>query len=273
MVPASNGSSPGAAPLLELRGIGVRFGGIAALSGIDLELRPGEVCGLIGPNGAGKTTLFDVVSGITAPTAGTVVLRGGDVSSWSPGRRARAGVRRTFQQVQVFGWLTVEDNVLAGLEWRGGGGGFVADMVRWPGRRRRERDRRARVAEALGLCGLDGVRDNPASALPTGLARMLELARATVDPPAVLLLDEPSSGLDAAEATRLAERVRAVRDEHGCAVLLVEHDVSFVMSLCDRVVVLDLGRVLTAGTPAEVRADRAVQDAYLGTGAATAGAA
>ena len=259
-------SSTDAPPLLDLRGISVRFGGVVAVDGADLTLPAGEACGLIGPNGAGKTTLFDVISGITAPTTGTVTLLGRDISSWGPGRRARSGVRRTFQQVQVFGWLSVEDNVLAGLEWRGGGGGAVADMVRWPGRRRRERERRDRAGEAIAPCGLEAVRDVAASVLPTGLARMLELARATVDPPALLLLDEPSSGLDAAEAARLAERVHAVRDAYGCAVLLVEHDVSFVMSHCDRVVVLNLGRVLAAGTPAEIRGNGSVQEAYLGTG-------
>jgi branched-chain amino acid transport system ATP-binding protein len=179
-------------------------------------------------------------------------------------QRARRGLHRTFQRVQAFGWLSVEDNVLTALEWRGGGGGLVADLVASPTRRRRERERRRRVAEVLELCGLTAVQDEMASALPIGLARMMELARAIVDPPRVLLLDEPTSGLDETESARLGERIQSIRRDEGCAVLLVEHNVGFVMRHCDRVAVLDLGRILTVGKPEEVQADPAVRNAYLG---------
>ncbi|NEB81566.1 ABC transporter ATP-binding protein [Streptomyces sp. SID14478] len=242
--------------LLRAEGIGVRFGGIRALDGVDLRLAAGEVCGLIGPNGAGKTTLFDVVSGIRRPDAGRVLLDGVEVTRRSPVWRARHGMRRTFQRQQLFGQLTVADNLLVAQEWRRGG----ADA-----------DRSGALLEA---CGLQAFSDAYAGTLPVGRARMVELARAAADRPRVLLLDEPASGMTAEERALLAATVRRLAEEDGCAVLLVEHNVAFVMELCARVVVLDLGSVLAEGTPAQVRADVRVREAYLGThGEATHGEA
>jgi ABC-type branched-subunit amino acid transport system ATPase component len=249
---------------LQLSDITVRFGGIAALSGVTFDADAGHVVGIIGPNGAGKTTLFDVISGVRTPDEGRVGISGKDVTSTSATRRARLGLRRTFQRVQPFGWLTVEDNVLAALEWRSGGGGFVADLVAFPTRRARERTRRERVEEVLERCGLVPVRRELAGSLPIGIARMVELARAIVDPPNVLLLDEPASGLDETEIARLGEQIQAVRAESGCVVLLVEHNAGFVMEQSDRVVVLNLGEVLADGSPEEIQRDQAVRDAYLG---------
>ncbi|WP_119294518.1 ABC transporter ATP-binding protein [Streptomyces sp. YIM 130001] len=254
--------------ILRAEGIGVRFGGIRALDGVALGVGPGEVCGLIGPNGAGKTTLFDVLSGIRRPDAGRIVLDGRDITHRSPVWRARHGMRRTFQRQQLFGQLTVADNLVVAQEWRGRGGGFAADLLAAPTRRGRERTRRARAAEVLRFCGLADCADAYAGALPVGRARMVELARAVADPPSVLLLDEPASGMTEAERSRLAAVVRRLADEEGCAVLLVEHNVAFVMELCSRVVVLDLGAVLARGTAADVRADPRVRDAYLGSAAA-----
>ena len=219
---------------------------------------------MIGPNGAGKTTLFDVISGVRLPDAGKVILDDIDITTHKPVDRARRGLRRTFQRVQTFGWLSVEDNVLAALEWRGGGGGFFADAVAWPSRRARERERRAVAGEVLDRCGLTAVKSELAGSLPIGIARMVELARAVVDRPRVLLLDEPASGLDETEAHRLGEQIQAVRCESGCAVVLIEHDASFVMAHSDRVVVLDRGRVLAEGLPGDIQRDAAVRDAYLG---------
>ncbi len=249
---------------LQLTDIEVRFGGVTALDGASVRVGPGEICGLIGANGAGKTTLFDVVSGVRTPDAGRVHLHGRDVTAWSPHRRARAGLRRTFQRVQPFGWLTVEENLLVASEWRGGGGGALADVVGAPGRRRRERERRARADAVISRCGLGAVRHSPCGHLPIGAVRLVELGRALVDDPTVVLLDEPTSGLDHAESRRFADLVRSERDERGTAVLLVEHDVGFVLGTCDRVVVLHLGRVLADGPPAEIRDDPAVRNAYLG---------
>ncbi|MGW5735684.1 MULTISPECIES: ABC transporter ATP-binding protein [Streptomyces] len=254
--------------ILEASGIGVRFGGVHALTDVGLSLRAGEVCGLIGPNGAGKTTLFDVVSGIRRPDQGRVLLDGADITRRSPVWRARHGMRRTFQRQQLFGQLTVADNLLVAQEWRGGGGGFAADLLAAPTRRTREKARRARASTVLRECGLEALGDAYAGALPVGRARMVELARAVADPPRVLLLDEPASGMTADERGHLSAVIRHLADEEGCAVLLVEHNVAFVMELCARVVVLDLGTVLAEGTAADVRADPRVRDAYLGTAAA-----
>jgi branched-chain amino acid transport system ATP-binding protein len=259
--PRAKGSD---AILLEVEDVSVRFGGISALSDASLTLSPGEVCGLIGPNGAGKTTLFDVISGLRNAQGGTVRFNGNDVTSWSPIRRSRAGMRRTFQVVQMFGWLSVLDNVTAALEWERGGGGFLADLVAFPTRTRRARERRELARAALETCGLTEIADQPAGSLPIGLARMVELARATVDKPKLLLLDEPTSGLDATEAHRLADQIASISSEYNCGVLLVEHDMDFLMRQCHRVVVLNLGEVLVEGTPEEVQADQAVRAAYLG---------
>jgi len=256
--------SPSAAPTLELTDIGVRFGGITAVSEVSLRVPAGQVCGLIGPNGAGKTTLFDVVSGVRRPQSGRVLLEGVDVSGADPVKRSRLGVRRTFQRVQTYGWLTVEDNVLAATEWHGGGGGVVGDLVGWSGRRRRERERRVLVDAALERCGLASVRAEFAGSLPIGTARMVEFARATVEPPKLLLLDEPASGLHAEEVERLGQLIQDCRSSTGCSVLLVEHNAGFVMTHCDRVVVLNLGSTLADGTPDEVQSDPAVRSAYLG---------
>jgi len=263
---ADDGGAPqvAAAQALEVDGVHVGFGGIKALNDVSLTVGPGEVVGLIGPNGAGKTTLFDVISGVRFPDRGRVALAGVDVTGRSAMHRARAGMRRTFQAVQVFGWLSVVDNVVAALDWEGGGGGLFADLVASPTRRRRERGRRERAMAALERCGLAAVADEPAASLPIGLARMVELARATVEPPTVLLLDEPTSGLDAREAARLADLIASTAESVHCGVLLVEHDMQFVMGNCARIVVLNIGDVIAEGMPDEVRAMPIVRDAYLG---------
>jgi branched-chain amino acid transport system ATP-binding protein len=252
--------------VLGLDHVSVRFGGISALSGVSLSVPEGIVLGLIGPNGAGKTTLFDVISGVRTPNDGRVRFLGSDVTRSSAVARSRRGLRRTFQRVQTFGWLTVEDNVLAALEWRGGGGGMFADVVRLPTRRSRERARRERVAKVLEQCGLTAVRSDPVGSLPIGLARMVELARAIVDEPKLLLLDEPTSGLDEREAERLIEQMAHLRSTTSCSVILVEHDMGFVMEQCDRVVVLELGQVIATGTPKEIQENPLVRAAYLGEG-------
>ncbi|MET7464814.1 ATP-binding cassette domain-containing protein [Nonomuraea sp. NPDC005501] len=246
--------------MLRVMDVSVSFGGVRALDGVSFEVPEGQVCGVIGPNGAGKTTLFDVVSGLRRPSAGRVSVAGEDLTRVSAVRRARRGLRRTFQRTQVFGRLTVAGNVLAALDWHGGGGGLAADLVGRPARGRLERERGRRVDEVLELCGLTALRDAYAAALPVGQRRLVELARALADRPRLLLLDEPTSGLDAEQTARL----RAVVGSLDTTVLLVEHDMGFVMDVCDRLVVLDLGRVIAAGAPAEVRDDPVVRAAYLG---------
>jgi ABC-type branched-subunit amino acid transport system ATPase component len=252
------------APALSLDGICVRFGGTQALNNVTFSVESGEVVALIGPNGAGKTTLFDAVSGIRWPDQGRIALNGRNITRMPPVERSRHGLKRTFQRVQTFGWLSVEDNVLTALESAGGLGGMLADLVAFPARSRTEKQRRARVREVLELCGLDAVRREPAGSLPIGLARMVEFARALIPGPKVLLLDEPSSGLDHGESSRLIGVIRQVKAGGDCAVLLVEHDMGFVMSQSDKVVVLNLGEILTVGSPAQVQEHSEVRAAYLG---------
>ncbi len=250
--------------VLKVEELSVRFGGVQALTGVSLAVPVGEICGVIGPNGAGKTTLFDAISGLCRPSQGRILLDGIDVTGVSAVGRARLGLRRTFQRQQLFGRLTVLENLLAAMEWRGGGGGLGADLLGLPGRRRLERQRRERAMLVLEECGLADRAHLLAASLPVGLARLVEVARAIVDEPRVLLLDEPASGLDAAESELLAATIRRVDSNQRTAILLVEHDVRFVVDTCARLVVLNLGRVLAEGPAGQVRDDPAVQAAYLG---------
>ena len=260
----SAGGSFTVSSLLAVEGITVRFGGIPALRDVSLAFARGATHGLIGPNGAGKTTMFDVLSGIIAPQEGRVMLHGEEVTGRSATWRARNGMRRTFQRQQTFGWLSVEDNLLAALEWRGGGGGILADLISSPSRRRRESERRQRVEEVLARCGLERCRQEIAGDLPVGLARIVEIGRAIVDPPTVLLLDEPTSGLEEGEVERVGQLIQELSNEARMAIVLVEHDIGFVMTQCDRVTVLNLGSVLAEGTPEEISNDADVIAAYLG---------
>jgi branched-chain amino acid transport system ATP-binding protein len=254
--------------VLEARSIGKRFGGVTALDDVSVSVARGEVFGLIGPNGAGKTTLFDVLSGVQHASAGRVMFEGDDITRRTATWRARHGLRRTFQKQQPFSHLTVEDNLMVAVEWRGGGGGVVADMVRFPLRKRKEHARRANALEALELFGLSALARQKAGRLTIGQIRLLELARAVVDEPRVLLLDEPTSGLAGEEIGFLAAAFEKIKAERTCAVLLVEHDMAFVMRECSRVMVLNLGRRLAEGTPDEIRSNPEVTAAYLGSSAA-----
>ena len=249
---------------LQVREIEVTFSGVIALNAVSMGVDRGEVLGLIGPNGAGKTTFFDVVSGIREPSRGVITFDGEDITARSTVWRSRAGIRRTFQRQQVVGRLTVEENLLCALEWRGGGGGILADLVGLPTRRKIERRRRSEIDEVVELCGLEPVRQTMAGSLPIGTARMVELGRALAESPKLLLLDEPTSGLGDAEVERLSTVIHRLREAKTCAIMLVEHDISFVMSHCDHFVVLQRGEVLAEGSPAEIQANPEVRDAYLG---------
>ena len=235
---------------LRARGITVRFGGHQALRQVDLEAGPGTITGLIGPNGAGKTTLFNVLCGLTRPVEGTIELDGQDITSAPPHRRARLGLARTFQRLETFTLLTVRDNVLAGAEFR----------RHWA---KTQESPNAVADEMIERLGLGDVADHRVDTLPTGRARLVELARALAARPRMLLLDEPSSGLDERETEQLGTVLTAVADD-GPGILLVEHDMSLVMSVCREISVLDFGSTIAAGSPEEVRNDPLVQQAYLG---------
>jgi branched-chain amino acid transport system ATP-binding protein len=237
--------------VLEVDGVSVLFGGVLALDEVVLTVDAGHVTGLIGPNGAGKTTLFNVICGLQAPTRGRVSLDGIDITGVKPFARARRGIGRTFQRLEIFGSMTVYENIRLGAEIR----------QQWD---RSWTDPDGRAAEVLDRIGLWRVADERADALPTGLARLVELGRALTAGPRLLLLDEPSSGLSEQETDDLAELLQSLAAD-GLGVLLVEHDVDLVMSVCARINVLDFGQILAVGTPAEIRSSEAVQHAYLGS--------
>jgi len=256
--------------LLQLDGLGVRFGGLDALGDVSFALEPGVICGLIGPNGSGKTTLVNSVTGIVTPTAGDIRFEGGSLRGLSPNAIAAAGIRRTFQNLEIFRRLTVLDNVLVGAHL-GARGGIVTSGLRWPGARRDE----VRVADEarrlLELVGLGDVATARAGDLSFGDQRLVEVARALAGRPRLLLLDEPAAGLSRPRIHDLKMLLERLRRELGLTILLVEHVMALVMDVCDRVLVLDSGRTIFDGTPRGVQADERVRSVYLGQSGDVAG--
>jgi branched-chain amino acid transport system ATP-binding protein len=257
----------GAAPAssrLECRGVTVRFGGLVAVRDVDLEVPPATIVGLVGPNGAGKSTLFGVVSGLLRPTSGRVLLDGDDVTGTRPQVRADRGLARTFQHPEIFGGLTVRQHLTLAHRVRNSRSRVWTDLFTMGSLHPVNAEEKARVDELIGLLGLTPIADSPALGLPLGSSRLVEVGRALATSPTVLLLDEPSSGLDSTETEQFEATLRRVADEQGISVLLVEHDVELVMRLCASIYVLDFGALIAHGTPEEVRANPAVRAAYLG---------
>lgn len=251
------------APLLTAEHVTVRFGGIVALDDVGLEVAPGSIAGLVGPNGAGKTTLFGVLSGLVAPRSGRVRLDDVDVTGASPQRRARLGLARTFQQLELFSELTVREHLVLGRRVRARRDrALLRDLVGL-GRRPSAGEDEA-VDALLTLLSLEDVATVPVTLVPLGTGRIVELARALATEPRLVLLDEPTSGLDGHETDRVAGALASARGDRGVAFVLVEHDVELVLRVCDDVTVLDFGRVIARGSPAEIRASAEVQAAYLG---------
>ena len=235
---------------LEVREVSVQFGGLTAVDSASFHVQPACITGLIGPNGAGKTTLFNVITGLQRPTAGTVMLDGETITDLPPYKRARRGMARTFQRLELFGALTVRENIQVAASIR----------ARWD----RGRTSTVRTAHELATrVGLERVLDVRADALPTGQGRLVELARALAIHPRIVLLDEPASGQDESETEHFADVLRSLAAE-GIGVLLVEHDMQLVMNVCQFIHVLDFGRLLAADTPERVRSDTKVLAAYLG---------
>jgi branched-chain amino acid transport system ATP-binding protein len=253
---------------LSVRGVTVRFGGVTALDDVSLEVAPGEVLGVIGPNGAGKTTLFNVVCGFVRPQQGTIRWHGELVGRVRTNLLTRRGIARTLQGVGLFPGLSVMENVLVGAQ-RFRRAGFTSALLALPRSRRDEHALRERARAALAQVGCDEVADRMPDSLPYATQKRVALARALVGEPELLLLDEPAGGLDAEELARLGALVRGLRES--MAVMLVEHHMDFVSSVCDRLVALDFGRVVSAGDPEVVRRDPRVLEAYLGDEAAPAG--
>lgn len=246
---------------LEVAGVSVRFGGLAALDDVSLSVRPGEIVGLIGPNGAGKTTLFNVICGFVRPDAGSISIGGREPRRVRPHQLTRLGVARTLQGVGLWPHLTLAGNVMTALH-RESKGDIASAMLGLPRSSRDERLLHERAVEALRRLDVAEHAERLPTALPYPTQKLASLARALVTRPDLLLLDEPASGLSDADIAKLGDLVRGLRSD--MAVLLVEHHMDFVMGLCDRIVVLDFGKVIAGGSPDEVRADPAVATAYLG---------
>ncbi|ABB32049.1 ABC transporter related protein [Geobacter metallireducens RCH3] len=250
--------------MLEVQGITQRFGGVTALEDVSFRVADGAITGIIGPNGAGKTTLFNIVTGIYTPTCGTVHLQGKNVTRFTPERLASLGMVRTFQNIELFGRMTVLENVMVGLHTKGKSG-IIASSLRLPWQVAEERRFRERALHWLEFTGITDLADHEAGSLPFGKGRLLEIARAMALEPKVILMDEPAAGLNSRETLELARLIQKIR-ESGVTVALVEHDMELVMDICDAIVVLNLGRKLAQGTPREIQENPEVISAYLGEG-------
>jgi ABC-type branched-subunit amino acid transport system ATPase component len=251
-------------PVLEALDVVVRFGGLTALDRVDVTVPMGELIGLVGPNGAGKSTLFGVCSGLLKPTRGRVSLMGEDVTDATPQARARLGLARTFQHPEMFRGLTVRQHLSLAYRVQHNRPRLWKDMFTGAGWRATDKAEAERVGHLLALLSLRGIADNLVDNLPLGTSRLVEVGRALAADPKVVLLDEPLSGLDANEAKHLAQALRSTVKEDGTSLLLVEHDVPMVLSLCSNIFVLDFGRLIAQGGPDAIRDDPVVKAAYLG---------
>jgi branched-chain amino acid transport system ATP-binding protein len=250
-------------PLLQVNGISVRFGAVQALERVSLEIRRGEIVAIIGPNGAGKTTLLNVVSGFYHPYEGRILFEGRDRTQLRPYDVAALGVARTFQNVALFKGMSVLDNIMTGrlLKMRGS---FLLEALYWGPAMKQELEHRAAVERIIDFLEIQAIRKASAGKLPYGLQKRVELARALAAEPKLLLLDEPMAGMNVEEKEDMCRFILGVNDEFGTTIALIEHDMSVVMDISDRVIALDYGRKIADGRPDEVRADQSVIDAYLG---------
>jgi branched-chain amino acid transport system ATP-binding protein len=248
--------------MLRLEGITKIFGGVTALENVSCSIKEGDITGIIGPNGAGKTTLFNIVTGIYSATAGKVFFNNTEITGYVPERLAKLGMVRTFQNLELFGRMSVLENVMIGCHSRSRSG-ILACLLKLPGHLREEKTIRQESMRWLEYTGIADSAGQEAGSLPFGKCRLLEIARALALNPKIILLDEPAAGLNSRETDELADLLRKIRDS-GISIILVEHDMELVMNICDSIMVLNLGRKLAEGTPRQIQENKEVVEAYLG---------
>lgn len=249
--------------LLEVSNLGIAFGGLQAVSQLDLKIEKGHLYGLIGPNGAGKTTVFNMLTGVYKPTEGNIVLDGNDITGATPEAISKAGIARTFQNIRLFDNMTVEENVRIGLHNQIKYGMF-SGIFRLPQYWQGEKKQHEKALDLLSIFGMENMSDVKAGSLPYGAQRRLEIVRALATNPSLLLLDEPAAGMNPHETAELMENIIKIRDQFQIAILLIEHDMNLVMGICEGICVLNYGRIIAKGTAEEIQNNPVVIEAYLG---------
>ncbi len=251
------------APVLQTHQLGIDFGGLTAVNNLNLAIGPTEICGLIGPNGAGKTTVFNLLTSVYQPTRGTILLDGYDTKGKNCSQVSKMGIARTFQNIRLFGKMSVMDNVKIGMHNQLNTN-FLASVTHGFGYKQAEKQAYDRAKELLDFFGMADLRHHRAGSLPYGAQRRLEIVRALATNPKILLLDEPAAGMNPSETAELMENIRRIRDEFKIAVMLIEHDMNLVMGICEGICVLNYGEIIAKGTPEEIKTNPKVIEAYLG---------
>ncbi len=253
----------GKLPVLDVRNLGIDFGGLTAVDGFNMTIGPTEISGLIGPNGAGKTTIFNLLTSVYQPTRGSILLNGIDTKGMNTAKVNRLGIARTFQNIRLFGDMTALDNVKVGMH-NSIKCGFISSLLRLPAYHKAEKKANEKAMELLDFMGLADVADVKAGSLPYGVQRRLEIVRALATNPSIILLDEPAAGMNPSETAELMHQIRRIRDTFHIAIFLIEHDMNLVMNVCEGIVVINYGRVIAKGTPEQIKENPAVIEAYLG---------
>ena len=250
-------------PVLDVRNLGIDFGGLTAVDGFNMTIGPTEISGLIGPNGAGKTTIFNLLTSVYQPTRGSILLKGIDTKGMNTAKVNKMGIARTFQNIRLFNNMTALDNVKVGMhnEIRCS---FLSSLLRLPGYFKAEKKANQKAMELLEFMGLGDIADQKAGSLPYGVQRRLEICRALASNPAIILLDEPAAGMNPSETAELMHQIRRIRDTFHIAIFLIEHDMNLVMNVCEGIVVVNYGKIIAKGTPEEIKNNPAVIEAYLG---------
>ena len=253
----------GKLPVLDVRNLGIDFGGLTAVDNFNITIGPTEISGLIGPNGAGKTTIFNLLTSVYQPTRGSILINGVDTKGMTTAKVNKLGIARTFQNIRLFGDMTALDNVKVGMHNQIKCP-FVCSLLHIPPYQKAEKAANEKAMELLDFMGLTEVADQKAGSLPYGVQRRLEIIRALATNPSILLLDEPAAGMNPSETTELMHQIRRIRDTFHIAIFLIEHDMNLVMNVCEAIAVVNYGRIIAKGTPEEIRQNPAVIEAYLG---------